>query len=329
MNYLLTLVSFFSIGIILAMSLNLLMGYTGQVSMAHGGFMGIGAYTAAWFAINAEINMVWAMFLAAAAAALIGGLFALATARISGDEFILASFALQMVIVEAISRWTDVTRGTYGLSGVPKPELFGEPLRTIQQFSVFAVVVMLICAVIMMRMGGSTYGLVLRGVRESVPSMQALGRNTAHVKILVMVIACAFAGIAGTLQASLVTFIHPDSFTIMLSIIIVAYLLVGGLGNMWGAAVGAVILLSIPELIATSEFIPSNLLGPMERVVYGVILMGFVWFRPKGLIAERPVLRVQRMLRRGTVTAPAAASAGAASSSSATTGSTTSTGGTR
>lgn len=307
MSYLLTLVTFFSIGIILAMSLNLLMGYTGQVSMAHGGFMGIGAYTAAWFAINAELNMLWAMFLAAVAAALIGWLFALATVRISGDEFILASFALQMVIVEAISRWTDVTRGTYGLSGVPKPELFGEPMRTIEQYAVFSVVVMLLCAVVMMRMAGSTFGLVLRGVRESVPSMQALGHDTVRVKILVMVIASAFAGIAGTLQASMVTFIHPDSFTIMLSIIIVAYLLVGGLGNMWGAALGAVLLLSVPELIATSDFIPSNLLGPMERVVYGVILMGFVWFRPKGIIAERPVLKVDRMLRRGTVTAPTGA----------------------
>lgn len=306
MNYVLTLVALFSIGIILAMSLNLLMGYTGQVSMAHGGFMGIGAYTAAWFAINADLNMFWAMLLAAGTAALIGWLFALATVRISGDEFILASFALQMVIVEAISRWTDVTRGTYGLSGVPKPELFGEPLRTIQQFSVFSVVVMLICAAIMMRLGGSTFGLVLRGVRESVPSMQALGRDTSRVKILVMVIACAFAGIAGTLQASLITFIHPSSFTIMLSIIIVAYLLVGGLGNMWGAAVGAIILLSIPEIIAVSDFIPSNLLGPMERVAYGVILMGFVWFRPKGLIAERPILRINRMVRRGVVTVPAA-----------------------
>ena len=307
MNYLLTLVTFFSIGIILAMSLNLLMGYTGQVSMAHGGFMGIGAYTAAWFALNAEINMIWAMFLAAAAAALIGWLFALATVRISGDEFILASFALQMVIIEAISRWTTVTRGTYGLSGVPKPEIFGEPLRTIQQYAVFTVIVMLICAVVMMRLAGSTYGLVLRGVRESVPSMQALGRDTVRIKILVMVIASAFAGVAGTLQASMVTFIHPDGFTIMLSIIIVAYLLVGGLGNMWGAALGAVLLPSIPEIIATSDVIPSNLLGPMERVIYGVILMAFVWFRPKGIIAERPVLHVHPMLRRGKVTAPAAA----------------------
>lgn len=304
MNYLLTLVTFFSIGIILAMSLNLLMGYTGQVSMAHGGFMGIGAYTAAWFGINAGVNMLWAMLLAAAAAALLGWLFALATVRISGDEFILASFALQMVIIEAISRWTEVTRGTYGLSGIPKPELFGEPMRSVQQYAVLSVVIMLICAVIMLRLSNSTFGLVLRGVRESVPSMQALGRNTARVKIVVMVIASGFAGVAGTLQASMVGFIHPDSFTIMLSVIIVAYLLVGGLGNMWGAALGAILLLSIPELIATSDVIPTNLLGPMERVLYGVILMAFVWFRPKGILAERPVLHVHRMLRRGTVIAP-------------------------
>lgn len=304
MNYVLTLVSIFSIGIILAMSLNLVMGYAGRVSMAHGGFMGIGAYTAGWVALNAGVDISWAVLLAAGAAALVGWLFGLATVRIAGDEFILASFALQMVIVEAISRWTDVTRGTYGMAGIPKPELFGVALRSAPQFAGYTVVVMLVCAVIMLRLARSTFGLVLRGVRESESSMEALGTDTARVKILVMVIAAAFAGVAGTLQASLVSFIHPDNFSIMLSIIIVAYLLVGGLGNMWGAAVGAILLISVPELIATTGLVPPSLLGPMERIVYGAILMLFVWFRPKGIIAERPILNVRRMLRRGSVSAP-------------------------
>lgn len=307
MNYFMTLVSIFSIGIILAMSLNLLMGYTGRVSMAHGGFMGIGAYAAAWLALNLGVNMVWALFAAAFAAGLIGWLYGLATMRLDGDEFILASFALQMVIVEAISRWTDVTRGTYGLSGIPKPEVFGIALKTAPQFAIYSVVIMLICAAIMMRMSGSAFGLVLRGVRESTSSMEALGTDTTRIKVLVVVISAAFAGVAGTLQASLVTFIHPDNFSIMLSIIIVAYLLVGGLGNMWGGAAGAVLLISVPEIIATTGLVPSNLLGPMERIVYGVILMLFVWFRPKGIIAERPIVNVGRMLRRGSVVAPTAA----------------------
>lgn len=301
MNYFLTLVTMFSIGAILAMSLNLVMGYAGRVSMAHGGFMGIGAYTAAWLAMNAGLDMVVGLMVAAIVAGLIGWLFGLATMRISGDEFILASFALQMVIVEAISRWTDVTRGTYGMSGIPKPELFGIALRTVPQFAIYSVVIMLICAIILMRMSRSTFGLVLRGVRESESSMEALGTNTARVKILVMAVAAGFAGIAGTLQASLVTFIHPSNFSIMLSIIVVAYLLVGGLGNMWGAVLGAVILISLPEIIATTGLVPSNLLGPMERIVYGVVLMLFVLFRPKGIIAERPIINVARKLRRGVV----------------------------
>jgi len=304
MNYLLTLVSIFSVGIILAMSLNLVMGYAGRVSMAHGGFMGIGAYAAGWLALNAGVDMVAALFVAAGAAGLVGWLFGMATLRVAGDEFILASFALQMVIVEAISRWTDVTRGTYGMSGIPKPELFGIPLRSAPLFAAYCFVIMLVCALIMMRLARSPFGLVLRGVRESEPSMEALGTDTARVKVLVMVIAAAVAGVAGTLQASLVSFIHPDNFSIMLSIVIVAYLLVGGLGNMWGAAVGAVLLISIPELIAITGVVPSNLLGPMERIVYGVILMLFVWFRPKGIIAERPIVSVRRMLRRGTVAVP-------------------------
>lgn len=304
MTYFLTLVVFFCIGIVLAMSLNLVMGYTGQVSMAHGGFMGIGAYGAAWFATQAGLNMIWAMLVGAVVAAVLGWLFALATARISGDEFILASFALQMVIIEAISRWTSVTRGTYGLSGIPRPTLFGEPLTDIANFTVFVLVVTLICGAVMLRMGRSTFGLALRGVRESAPSMQALGRNTTRLRVLIFAIAAAFAGIAGGLNATMVRFIHPDSFGAMVSIIVIAYLLVGGLGNMWGAALGAVILLSIPELIAEADIVPTNLLGPLERILYGIVLLAFVWFRPQGLIPERPVLHVGRMLKRGQVSKP-------------------------
>lgn len=306
MNYVLTLSAFFAIGIILAMSLNLVMGYAGRVSLAHGGLMGIGAYAAGWIAVNSGVSLVWAMFIAAAVAGLAGWLFGLATVRISGDGFILASFALQMVIVEAISRWTDVTRGTYGMSGIPRPEIFGISLRSIPALAGYCLIIMVICAVLMIRMTSSTFGLVLRGVRESESSMAAVGTNTVRIKIAVMVIAAAFAGVAGTLQAGLVSYLHPDNFSVMLSIIIVAYIVVGGLGNMYGAALGAVLLLAVPEIIAIIDVVPSHLLGPMERAVYGVILMLFVWFRPKGMIPERPILNVAKMLRRGSIVRPVA-----------------------
>lgn len=305
MTYALTLVVF-CIGAILAMSLNVVMGYVGRVSVAHGGFMAVGAYGAAWFAVNAELNLMWSMLIGAAVAAAVGWGFALATARISGEEFILTSFALQMVLIEAISRWPSVTRGTYGLSGIPRPEVFGTPLADIRSFTVFVVVVTLLCGALLLRLGHSTFGLVLRGVRESEPSMRALGRNPTRLKVIAFVIASALAGVAGGLQASMVSFIHPDNFGIMLSIIVIAYLLVGGLGNVLGAALGAVVLLSIPELIAAADWIPTNLLGPLERILYGLVLIAFVWFRPQGLLPERRILRTDRMLRRGHVSLPVA-----------------------
>lgn len=304
MNYILTLTAFFSIGIILAMSLNLVMGYAGRVSMAHGGLMGVGAYTAGWVALNLGVSLVWAMLIAAAVAALVGWLFGLATVRIGGDDFILASFALQMVIVEAVSRWTDVTRGTYGMSGIPRPDLFGITISSVPALAAYAFVIMVICAILLIRISGSTFGLVLRGVRESEASMAALGTDTARIKIAVMVIASAFAGVAGTILVAIVSYLHPDNFSVMLSIIIVAYVVVGGLGNMWGAALGAVLLLSVPEIITATDLVPSHLLGPMERIVYGLILMLFVWFRPKGIVPERPVLNVGRLLRSGRITPP-------------------------
>lgn len=304
MSYLLTLVVFFGIGTILAMSLNLVMGYTGLVSVAHGGLMGVGAYGAAWFALNAGLNMTWAMVVGGAIAAIIGLLFALATAQVSGDEFILASFAFQMVLVEAISRWTSVTRGTYGLSGIPRPVVAGTPLADLTMFVPFVIVVTGLCAAVLLRLARSPFGLALRGSRESIPSMQSLGRNTTRLKLMAFSIAALFAGIAGALSASMVGFIHPSSFSVMISIIVIAYLLIGGLGNMAGAAVGVAVLLAIPEIISASGIVPTQMIGPMERVLYGLILMAFVWFRPQGLLPERPILSVKRLLASGEVRLP-------------------------
>lgn len=309
MSYVLTLLAFLGIGTILAMSLNIVMGYTGLVSVAHAGLTGAGAYGASWFALNVGLDMGWSILVGGLVAMLVGLLFAMATMHISGDEFILASFAFQMVIVEAISRWTPVTRGTYGLSGIPRPVILGVVLTDIVAFSAFVLVATVGCAAILLRLGQSPYGLVLRGLRESMPSMQALGRNTVRIKVTAFAIGSLFAGIAGGLTASMVNFIHPSSFDVMLSIIIVAYLLVGGLGNMVGAIIGVVVLMSVPELIALSGVVPTNLIGPLERVLYGMILMGFVWLRPDGLVPERPVLLTHKLIAAGKVSLPPTPSA--------------------
>lgn len=304
MSFFLALGVFLGIAIILAVSINLVMGYGGLVTIAHGAMMGVGGYTASVVAIRWGINFVWAILLGAVASAVIGYVFMLATARLTADEFILASFAFQMVVIEAIGRWTSVTNGTRGLSGIPRPAIFGTQLGTLQQYAVFVYVVTAVVVLIFLLYGRSPYGLALRGLRESEPSMQAIGKDPTHLKTTAFAVGAAGAAIAGALFASMVRFIHPDNFGIRVSIIAIAYLLVGGLGNMYGAVLGAAFLIAIPEIIRALEIVPTHLIGPVQQIIYGLVLMLFVWFRPQGILPERPIIKVGRRQRRGSAYSP-------------------------
>lgn len=298
MSFLLAISVFLSIAIILAVSLNLIMGYGGMVSIAHGAMMGVGGYTAAVISIRTGINILWAYPIGALAAALIGGLFMLATARLGMDEFILASFAFQMVLIEAISRWTAVTNGTRGLSGVPRPAVLGTPLVALPHYATFASLIALIAVVLFVVVGRSPFGLALRAMRESEAGVKSVGKNPVRLKVTAFALGSAFAGIAGGLMASMITFIHPDNFSVFLSIVAIAYLLIGGLGNMYGAIVGALFLISLPEIIKSFEFVPSNLMGPVQQITYGLVLMLFVWFRPEGILPEKPIIAARHLVER-------------------------------
>jgi branched-chain amino acid transport system permease protein len=289
-SYLLSLVPFLAINVLLAASLNLLVGYSGLMSVSQGASMGVGAYVAAVLAIREHLPVALAIALAAVIAGVIGLVFMALVAQLATDDFILASFAFQMCVIAVFQQWTSVTNGELGLSGIPGPSLFGLTARSQGALALSAVVVCGVFTLFIVYVGKSRYALILRAMRESERGAAALGKNVPGIKLSVFAISAGFAGVAGGLYASVLGIITPENFDVTESILIVAFLLVGGIGNMWGVALGAALLYLLPELIQHFGVVSVQYTGPVQQIIYGAVIAVFVIFRPIGLLPERPLL---------------------------------------
>jgi branched-chain amino acid transport system permease protein len=290
-DYILSLIPFLSINVLLATSLNLLLGYSGLMSVSQGASMGVGAYGAAILATRENLPIALCIILAAVIAGLVGWVFMVLVSQLDTDDFILASFAFQMCVIAVFQQWTGVTGGELGLPNIPAPSLFGA--RATSEFAL-ALVGVVICGALslfMLYLGKSRYALILRAMRESERGAAALGKNVMAIKLSVFAISSAFAGVAGALYASDLGIITPENFDITESILIVAFLLVGGIGNMWGVALGAAVLYLLPELIQHFGLVSAAYIGPAQQIIYGAVIALFVVFRPVGILPERPLLR--------------------------------------
>jgi branched-chain amino acid transport system permease protein len=290
-DYLLSLIPFLSINVLLATSLNLLLGYSGLMSVSQGASMGVGAYGAAILATREHLPIAVCIISAAVIAGLVGLVFMALVSQLDTDDFILASFAFQMCVIAVFQQWTGFTGGELGLPNIPGPSLFG--FTATSEFSL-AVVAVLICGVLslfVLYLGKSRYALILRAMRESERGVSALGKNVMSIKLSVFAISAAFAGVAGGLYASVLGIITPENFDVTESILIVAFLLVGGIGNMWGVALGAAVLYLLPELIQHFGVVSAQYQGPVQQIIYGAVIALFVFFRPVGILPERPLLR--------------------------------------
>jgi ABC-type branched-subunit amino acid transport system ATPase component/ABC-type branched-subunit amino acid transport system permease subunit len=304
MQYLSTLLTNFAIAAMLATSLNVLMGYGGLLWVAQGALAGVGAYGAAYGAMHMGMNMLVAFAFGAVVASVVAAAAGALTARLRDNEFVLASFALQIVILQVIQRWTDVTRGNFGLPGVPRPTLFGETLIGPGQFAILAAVIAVVVWLLARYLLQSPFGLLLRGVRESPRSVLASGRSTFRISVTALAVGGALGGVAGGIQASHIQFITPATFDINLSILIVVYLVVGGLGNLTGAIVGALLLTLLPELVDQTDLVATKYVAPAQQILFGLVLMAFVALRPQGILRERPIIRSR--VRRGDLAEPRA-----------------------
>jgi len=283
MEYLLHILVIAGIYIILTISLNLIVGYTGLPALGHVAFSCIGAYTSSLLALNMGLSPWLGLVIGACVAALSGVIIGYPAVRLKGDYLALATFGLGVIIYSIAKNWVSLTRGPMGLPGIPGLSVFGYQLSEIWSYLLLVLVFVVITIFIINRIVSSPFGRILRSIREDEIASQALGKDIVKHKLLVFVIGAFFAGIAGSLYAHYITFIDPSSFTVMESITILLMVIFGGMGSIQGSIVGAVILVVFPELL---RFIgmPSSIAAPMRQMIYGLLLVVLMLKRPQGIM---------------------------------------------
>ena len=283
MEYFLHIIVISGIYIILALSLNLIVGFTGLPALGHAAFSCIGAYTSSLLALNLGLSPWVGLILGACLAGLSGVIIGYPAVRLKGDYLALATFGLGVIVYSIAKNWVSLTRGPMGLPGIPGFSIFGYELSEIWQYLVLVGFFVLITIFVINRIVKSPFGRVLRSIREDEVASEALGKDVNKHKLIVFVVGAFFAGIGGSLYAHYITFIDPSSFTVTESITILLMVIFGGMGSIQGSVVGAVILVVIPELLRFLG-VPSSIAAPLRQMIYGLLLVVLMIRRPQGIM---------------------------------------------
>lgn len=285
MEYLIHLAILFAIYAILGIGLNLVVGYTGLLSVTHAAFYGIGAYATAILLTQAGIGFFLSVILGIILAGIISFLIGIVLSKFSGDYYALGSFGFNVIVFSIFLNWQSLTRGPLGIPGISKPELFGIHFSSNTVFLVLAMLFLVLIYLAARFIVNSSFGRVLKAIREDEKAIQVFGYNTLYFKLAIFVISAGMAAIAGSLFASYITFTDPSSFVLMESVFILAIIILGGLANLRGSILGALFLILLPEILRFVGF-PTDIAAQMRQVIYGVILILLMLYRPQGLLGE-------------------------------------------
>ena len=287
MEYVLHIGIILCIYIMLVLSTNLTVGLANLLTMCQAAFYGIGAYIGTYFLLQFNMPFILIALLVMLATGLTSLLVSYASVKLKGDYFILATLGFQMIIYTILYNWVSVTRGPYGIPGIPSIKLFGIwSLDGIYAYFFFALVLAVIVALIFNRLQRSPFGRMLKAIRTDELSAKALGRNTVRLKAWAFFISAAFAGVAGLVYASYVSYIDPTSFTLDESIFIITALFIGGIGSrVWGPVAGAAVVVILPELLRFVG-LPDAVAANLRQVIYGLVLIVLMFVRPQGLLGD-------------------------------------------
>ncbi len=283
MEYLLHILVIAGIYVILTVSLNLIVGFTGLPALGHAAFSCMGAYASSLLALNLGWSPWLGLLSGACVAAVSGLIIGYPAIRLKGDYLALATFGLGVIVYSVAKNWVSLTRGPMGLPGIPGFSFFGLQVSEIWAYLLLVLVFASITVFVINRIVKSPFGRILRSIREDEIASEALGKDTTKYKLLVFVVGAFFAGIAGSLYAHYITFIDPSSFTVMESITILLMVIFGGMGSIAGSIAGAVVLVVLPELLRFLGM-PSSIAAPLRQMIYGLLLVVLMLKRPQGLM---------------------------------------------
>jgi len=296
--YLLYIINIIGIYAIAAIGLNLLIGYTGQISLGHGAFFGVGAYSAAILATKASFPFIIAVPLAGAITAIVGMFFGLPSARLKHLYLCIATLASQFILEYVFVQWESLTGGAEGIS-IPSGSLFGIDLGSDRNFYY----VIFICFAVMTWMAvnliRTRYGRAFIAIRDNDQAAEGMGIPIFKYKLLSFAISSFYAGFAGALFAYYMISITPEPFNLWLSIEYIAMIIIGGLGSIPGSVFGTIFIIALNEILSLATEFLMNVgatgigitIAPLREFVYGLAIILFIIFEPKGLAEVWRIVR--------------------------------------
>ncbi len=304
---------------IAAMSLNLLLGYTGQLSLGHVAFFGVGAYVSALVSLGFDAQIlpgfrltlspkpVWfAMMCGAAAAGLCGYAIGKLAFRVRGAYFVIVSISFAEVVRLVALNWVELTQGPMALNNIPalRLDLGLVELSFLRkpQFYWLVLAVAVVCWIIVRRIVASSIGRAMLALRENEPLAMSVGIDVTRFLVLATVIAAAMAGTAGTLYSHYIRIVDPDVFLFVYTVTMVIMVVAGGKGTLAGPVVGGAIFGLMPEILRAMAIKPE-----IQWIIYGTLMVLVVYFLPQGIVPA--VTRWWRNRTAGTATTPPLAGA--------------------
>jgi len=265
---------------ILAISLNLIIGFSGQVSLCHAAFYGIGAYTSAIFAVNFGLSFWVTFWFGGLMAAIFSYLLGLMVLRLRGHFLAITTAFFGIFINLVINNWTALTKGPMGITGIPRPGAIPLPGMSIQISSrlsyYYLILVFLVFIVyVSYRIINSRIGKAMVAIRENEEVAQSIGVDAMKFKVIAFTLGGFFAGIAGSFYAHYILFISPVSFTLAESINVLVMVIFGGITTFAGPILGAILLTILPEFL--------RMAGDLRMTIYGGVLMLLIIFLPLGV----------------------------------------------
>jgi branched-chain amino acid transport system permease protein len=284
-DYILTLLDLAGIYAIAVMGLGILLGFTGQMSLAQAAFLGIGAYTSGYVTTHLGWSVWVAMPLAVLLSALVGLVVGYPCLRLSGHYLALATIGFGIIAQLVLINWKDVTNGSDGMTGIPPPQIGPWVLDTYGKYYYLVLAAVLVCAYVAWRIKTTRVGRALHAIRENEIAARATGIDATRYKIVAFVLAGAYAGLAGSLLAHDIKFVSPDSYSFDQSVVFLVMLILGGSSSISGAIIGALLLTMLPEVLRP--------LKSSYIMVYGAAVIAMIVFMPQGLVGLFGALRAR------------------------------------
>jgi len=275
-RYLLDVFINLGIFVILGSSLNLMLGFTGQISMGQAAFFGLGAYTATLLCMRLHVPFIPAMIGAVILCFGFGFIFGIPSTRLNTIFLSIATVGLNRIMVIIFTNWRSLTNGATGILNIPQVKLFGQKMTKLEYYYMtllFTLFVLLMCY----RIVRSKTGRAFMSIKNNVIAASAMGINVNRYKLLVFAIGAAFSGIAGTLYAFNIRYIQPEAFNSTLSIKILTMSVIGGMGDLTGAVIGSLVVGALPELLR--DF------AEYQLTIYGLAVVLVLRFMPGGIIS--------------------------------------------